>query len=153
MPPADKRVFERVYCAAYTPMLDILSEIYDEVASGNELESVIMAGARMKRFPMVCIDDTPMWKTGEIVRKERGTVPPPAIDPTTAGVYIAGMMAQIDLLLSQGHVYSEVVNESVIEAVDSSIRICIAAAFLIWSTTAHHGASWFAQMGAPFDIS
>ncbi len=119
MPPADKRVFERVYCAAYTPMLDILSEIYDEVASGNELESVIMAGARMKRFPMVCIDDTPMWKTGEIVRKERGTVPPPAIDPTTAGVYIAGMMAQIDLLLSQGHVYSEVVNESVIEAVDS----------------------------------
>jgi ketol-acid reductoisomerase len=37
----------------------------------------------------------------------------------TAGVYIATMMAQIDVLLKHGHSYSEVVNESVIEAVDS----------------------------------
>ena len=39
--------------------------------------------------------------------------------PFTAGVYIATMMAQIDVLLEQGHPYSEVANESVIESVDS----------------------------------
>ena len=37
----------------------------------------------------------------------------------TAGMYLAIMMAQIDLLLENGHAYSEVANESIIEAVDS----------------------------------
>ncbi len=41
------------------------------------------------------------------------------LDPFTAGVYAASMMAQIDLLAERGHAYSEIVNESVIEAVDS----------------------------------
>ena len=41
------------------------------------------------------------------------------IHPFTAGVYIAVMMAQIDLLNGKGHPYSEIANESVIEAVDS----------------------------------
>ena len=41
------------------------------------------------------------------------------INPTTAGVYIATMMAQIDVLLEHGHSYSEVCNESIIESVDS----------------------------------
>ena len=41
------------------------------------------------------------------------------MNPTTAGVYIAMMMAQIDVLKRNGHSYSEIVNESVIEAVDS----------------------------------
>ena len=36
----------------------------------------------------------------------------------TAGVYIATMMAQIDVLLEHGHSYSEVCNESIIESVD-----------------------------------
>jgi ketol-acid reductoisomerase len=34
-------------------------------------------------------------------------------------VYVAVMMAQIDVLRAAGHSYSEIVNESVIEAVDS----------------------------------
>jgi len=34
-------------------------------------------------------------------------------------VYVATMMAQIDVLKAAGHSYSEIVNESVIEAVDS----------------------------------
>jgi ketol-acid reductoisomerase len=37
----------------------------------------------------------------------------------TAGVYIATMMAQVDLLEEMGHPYSEIANESIIEAVDS----------------------------------
>ena len=39
--------------------------------------------------------------------------------PFTAGVYLATMMAQIDILFEKGHPYSEIANESVIEAVDS----------------------------------
>jgi ketol-acid reductoisomerase len=41
------------------------------------------------------------------------------LDPFTAGVYIGTMMAQIDVLLEKDHPYSEIANESVIEAVDS----------------------------------
>ena len=41
------------------------------------------------------------------------------VNPFTAGVYIATMMAQIDILLEHGHPYSEAANESVIESVDS----------------------------------
>jgi len=37
----------------------------------------------------------------------------------TAGVYVATMMAQVDLLKEKGHPYSEIANESIIEAVDS----------------------------------
>ena len=114
----DLELFEKAYCASYGPMAEILSEIYEEVASGNEIRSVILAGERLKQFPMGCIDATPMWKTGAEVRKKRGSFDTP-IHPLTAGVYIAGMMAQIDILIEKGHVYSEVANESVIEAVDS----------------------------------
>ena len=55
---------------------------------------------------------------GEKVRAAR-TADVPKVDPFTAGTYCAMMMAQIDLLMSKGHAYSEVANESVIEAVDS----------------------------------
>lgn len=41
------------------------------------------------------------------------------VDPFTAGVYCAVMMAQIDVLSEKGHVNSEIINESVIESVDS----------------------------------
>ncbi|MEO2162134.1 MAG: ketol-acid reductoisomerase, partial [bacterium] len=41
------------------------------------------------------------------------------LDPFTAGVYVSTMMAQIDVLMENGHPYSEIANESVIEAVDS----------------------------------
>lgn len=43
---ADKAVFEKAYSAAYVPAREILEEMYDEVASGNEIRSVIMAGSR-----------------------------------------------------------------------------------------------------------
>jgi ketol-acid reductoisomerase len=114
---ADKTVFERAYSQAYTPAFDILLELYDEVASGNEIRSVVLAGDRHDRFPMLTIDQTEMWIVGEKVRANRsGTVD---IQPVTAGVYIATMMAQIDVLLEKGHSYSEVCNESIIESVDS----------------------------------
>lgn len=65
------------------------------------------------------IDGTEPWKIGEKVRANRDASKVPPLNPTTAGVYVAVMMAQIDVLLKHHHSYSEVVNESVIEAVDS----------------------------------
>lgn len=113
-----KKVFEKIYSHAYHPAFEILLEIYDEVASGNEIRSVILAGKRASRYPMGKIDGTSMWQVGEKVRAAR-TEAEIAIDPFTAGIYCATMMAQIDLLIEKGHCLSEVANESVIEAVDS----------------------------------
>jgi ketol-acid reductoisomerase len=114
----DKVLFEKAYSASYKPAREILEEIYDEVASGNEIRSVIMAGSRFSEFPMGKIDGTDAWQVGAKVRENRDEEKIP-LNPTTAGVYVATMMAQIDVLLKHGHSYSEVVNESVIEAVDS----------------------------------
>ena len=113
-----KKIFRRAYGAAYAPSYEVHYEIYKEVASGNEIRSVILADERMKKIPMGKIDGTFMWKIGEKVRAARNGAPIP-LDPFTAGVYLASMMAQIDLLSEMGHAYSEIVNESVIEAVDS----------------------------------
>ncbi len=115
---AGKEQFRRAYTAAYHPAFEILWEIYDEVSSGNEIQSVIMANKRFGRYPMGKIDGTEMWQVGAEVRAKRGTFLTP-IHPVTAGVYIATMMAQVDLLKEKGHPYSEIANESIIEAVDS----------------------------------
>lgn len=115
---SDKKLFEKAYSAAYLPAKEILAEIYDEVASGNEITSVVMHGNRLSEFPIGKIDGTYTWQVGEKVRASRVEEKIP-LNPTTAGVYIAVMMAQIDVLKRNGHSYSEIVNESVIEAVDS----------------------------------
>ena len=114
----DKEAFEAAYSASYHPAFEILLEIYQEVASGNEIRSVSLAGRRLERYPFNKIDSTEMWQVGEAVRAERVESEIP-LNPTTAGVYIATMMAQIDVLREHNHSYSEIVNESVIEAVDS----------------------------------
>lgn len=114
----DKKTFQAAYSASYLPAKEVLQEIYDEVASGNEIRTVIMHGERINKYPVGKIDGTDTWKVGEKVRAARDEDNIP-LNPFTAGVYIATMMAQIDVLLEAGHPYSEVVNESVIEAVDS----------------------------------
>jgi ketol-acid reductoisomerase len=96
----------------------VLEEIYDEVSSGNEIRSVVMAGERLKHRPMGKIDGTETWTVGEKVRSRRVEEDIP-LDPFTAGVYIATMMAQIDILVEHDHPLSEIANESVIESVDS----------------------------------
>ena len=110
--------FDRAYSAAYPAFLPILHEIYDEVSSGNEIRSVVMAGKRLARFPMTTIDNTEMWKIGKDLKTR--PINAPFFGPgLVAGIYCAAMMAQIDVLLEHGHCWSEVCNESVIEAVDS----------------------------------
>ena len=115
---SEKAAFRKAYCASYHPAREILEEIYDDVASGNEVRSVIQASDRFDRYPMGNIDTTDMWQVGEKVREdeERNYAP---INAETAGVYMATMMAQVDLLRDRGHPYSEIANESIIEAVDS----------------------------------
>jgi ketol-acid reductoisomerase len=115
---AGKEVFKRAYDASYLPMKAVLQEIYDEVRSGNEIRSVVIAGDRLKTYPMSTIDQTEMWLVGEGVRANRVEEEIP-LDPFTAGAYVATMMAQIDVLNEAGHPLSEIVNESVIEATDS----------------------------------
>lgn len=115
---AGKETFKRAYDASYLPMKAVLQEIYDEVRSGNEIRSVVIAGERLNAYPMSTIDQTEMWLVGEGVRAARVEEEIP-LDPFTAGAYVATMMAQIDVLNEAGHPLSEIVNESVIEATDS----------------------------------
>lgn len=114
----EKAAFRAAYNASYHPCREILEEIYDDVASGNEVRSVIQATRRHGIYPMRNIDTTEMWTVGDKVRvdKERNYAP---VNPETAGVYLACMMAQVDVLKDHGHPYSEIANESIIEAVDS----------------------------------
>lgn len=110
--------FQHAYSASYNSSMPILREIYDDVSSGIEIKSVVLAGERLKKKSMGNIDGTKMWQIGEVVRTNR-TNEPIKLFPFTAGIYAGMMMAQIDLLLEKGHSWSEIVNESVIEAVDS----------------------------------
>ncbi|GMH89553.1 hypothetical protein TL16_g11493, partial [Triparma laevis f. inornata] len=116
----DKKIFETAYSASYSPSKEILQECYDEVRCGNEIRSVIMQNERVNSGKGLIgkIDGTDTWQVGERVRANRDDDKIP-LNPFTAGVYVATMMAQIDVLLEGGHSYSEVINESVIEAVDS----------------------------------
>ena len=111
-----KAEFREAYCAAYKPATEILLEIYDDVANGNEIRSVYAAHKR--GFPIGEIDGTRMWEVGKAVRAGRVEEEIP-INAFTAGVYCATMIAQVDILAEKGHAYSEIVNESVIECVDS----------------------------------
>ncbi|XP_042379892.1 ketol-acid reductoisomerase, chloroplastic-like [Zingiber officinale] len=120
-----KREFDAAYSASYYPCMDILYECYEDVACGSEIRSVVLAGRRfyekegLPAFPMGKIDQTRMWKVGERVRASRPAGDLGPLYPFTAGVYVALMMAQIEVLRKKGHSYSEIINESVIESVDS----------------------------------
>jgi ketol-acid reductoisomerase len=120
--PESRTVFAQAYAAAYPVGLELTREIYDEVSSGNEIRSVVLAGKRIDRFPMGQIDQADMWQVGQRVRAARNEtndedgIP---LDPFTAGVFSGVMMGQVDALIEHGHPYSEIANESVIEAVDS----------------------------------
>ena len=113
-----KAEFEKAYTATYPAAREVMEEIYDEVSSGNEIRGVVLAGERLKRRPMGKIDGTETWKVGASVRKQRDEAKIP-VNPFTAGVYIATMMAQIDVLYAHDHPGSEIANESVIECTDS----------------------------------
>ncbi|KAL3017224.1 hypothetical protein AAZX31_06G264600 [Glycine max] len=121
----EKREFEKAYSASYYPCMDIMYECYEDIAAGSEIRSVVLAGRcfyekeGLPAFPMGKIDQTRMWKVGEHVRSTRPAGDLGPLYPFTAGVYVALMIAQIEILRKKGHSYSEIINESVIESVDS----------------------------------
>ncbi|KAH6557089.1 hypothetical protein KP509_1Z135400 [Ceratopteris richardii] len=110
----EKKDFEAAYSTSYYPFMDILYECYEDVASGNEICSVVLARRRSQEkkglpaFPMRRMDRTRMWKVGE---KVHAALP-------QARIYVSPMMAQIEVLSKKGHSYSEMVNESVAFMVD-----------------------------------
>ena len=114
----DPNQFDRAYAATYPCVREVVAELYDEVAEGVELRSVMLAEARLAARPMSRIAGSAMWAEGEAVRSRRSTHQT-VIDPQTAGMFIATMVAQVDELAERGHAWSEIVNESIIEAVDS----------------------------------
>jgi ketol-acid reductoisomerase len=146
-----KATFDRAYDVTYDAVLPLLHEIYDEVVSGNEIRSVILAGQRLDRFPLTAIEGSPMWRAGAEARARRDALDT-SIDPFTAGVFCATMVAQVDVLVERGHPYSEVANESIIEAVDSLYPYMHArgVAYMVdnCSTTARLGAR---KWGPRFD--
>ena len=116
--PEGRRDFRRAYDATYASFKGVMAEIYDEVVTGNEIRSVVLAASRFREYPMTTVDGSPMWVTGAEVRRKRGSSTTP-IDGFTAGTFCGAMMAQVDVLVEHGHPYSEIANESIIEAVDS----------------------------------
>jgi ketol-acid reductoisomerase len=118
----DRARFEQAYAATYPAAKAVLEEIYDEVASANELRSVVMATEKLAQRPMPEIEGTGMWRAGAKVRAGRSERRSGVdVDPLTAGAFVGVMVAQVDVLRENGHHWSEVVNESLIEAVDSLI--------------------------------
>jgi ketol-acid reductoisomerase len=61
---ADRKTFEQAYSASFAPAMDICYEIYEDVACGNEIKSVVNAVSRFDRWPMGKIDQTHMWQVG-----------------------------------------------------------------------------------------
>ena len=84
---AGKKIFEQAYSAAIGPAMDICYEIYEDVACGNEIKSVVNAVERFDRWPMGIIDQTHMWQVGKKVRAERVEEKIP-INEFTAGMEI-----------------------------------------------------------------
>jgi len=64
----------QAYSASFHPALDVCFEIYEDVASGNEIRSVVQAGARFDRFPMGKIDGTYMWQVRAALARARACV-------------------------------------------------------------------------------
>ena len=77
MTETEKKKFEEVYAVVYHRAKEILQEIYDEVKSGNEIRSVILADDRLKKYSLGGIDDTNIWQVGKEVRKNRDKIDVP----------------------------------------------------------------------------
>jgi len=110
----DKDIFENYYSKSYHICNMLFEEIYDEVKSGNEIRSVNLNSNRS----ISNISGSKMWKNNKYIKKNYEILN--SKDKAMVyGLYVGGMMSQIDILIKNEHNYSEIVNESIIEAVDS----------------------------------
>src|SRR3984893_2060163 len=82
--------FRGAYDATYAAFKSVMAEIYDEVDSGNEVRSVVMAAGRFGDYPMTSIEGSPMWSVGKKVRGRRSQVTT-GLDGFTAGTFLGAM--------------------------------------------------------------
>lgn len=113
-----KMHFRYAYDKTYRLCKPLMEEIYDEVKTGNEIMSVINRTANLEKNPLDKVSgNSPFWTCS----RKCNAMPLKMSDNASfnAGVYIGTMMSQIDTLLENGHSNTEIINESVTEAVDS----------------------------------
>lgn len=113
--PSFKKIFETNYIKSYYVSKQLLYEIYDEVESGNEINSVIINSER----ELMPLNTCRLKEIEDILKKYTIIEEFNYLYPMTAGLYMGSLMAQVDVLTEKGHNYSEIVNESIIEATDS----------------------------------
>lgn len=111
--------FANGYEAAYLPGLGVMEEIYETVSSGKEIEEVVAATKELETTPMTKIEKSPMWEVAAAGNLYRAEVPMSEDLAFVAGMYIAGIMAGINVLIKNGHCVSEAINEQLIEIIDS----------------------------------
>jgi len=117
----DQAKFRMAYDRAYDPLRSVIEAVYAEVDSGREIGRVITATKALKSRSMGKIDRTLMWRVGGNIRANRSVSDSIPVNPVLAGIYVAGIVAQADVLREHRHSWSEVVNESIIEAFASLI--------------------------------
>jgi ketol-acid reductoisomerase len=109
--------FEEGYMRAYGPARRVMLDIYSNIASWQEVKEVVEATEALAHAPMSNIEASDMWAIG---KELYGTVVPMEDSLAfAAGMYVGAIMAQMDILRENGHCTSEIVNESLIEAIDS----------------------------------
>lgn len=117
----DEELFDQTYTVAYPYMRQLMEEIYQDVSTNREIGSVVDGTKRLETYGWTSVANQPMWEEhGAAVRAERSEEHPyDYVDPIIAGLYLAGMIAQADVLAANGHSWTEIANETIIEAVDS----------------------------------
>jgi ketol-acid reductoisomerase len=113
--------FRHAYVNAYQLTKPLIEELYLEVDSGTELTSVVNRTKLLEEegFELDKVSgNSPFWNLPMEHYKIKGLLMHDD-HAFNSGVYIGVMMAQVDTLLENGHSFTEVVNESITEAVDS----------------------------------
>lgn len=112
-----RHVCEKAYNIGYTAGKPVLEAIYSSVCDGREISEVITQTQELKNHPLSSVETSPMWQVGKSLYKQKTEINEQSA--FTLGLYMGIMIAQIDLLRAKWHNTSEIVNESLIEAIDS----------------------------------
>jgi ketol-acid reductoisomerase len=112
--------FDKGYVLGYPVFDGVMNDIYQQVSSFEEISMVVEATRGLAEHPMSNIEsDSSMWNHAREHSLYGERVMMSDMLAFSAGIYVSGLMAQLQTLLHHGHKVSEVVNESFIEAVDS----------------------------------
>ena len=101
--PSFKTIFENNYEKSYYLARHLINEIYDEVESGNELNSIIINSER----EMMDLSTCRLNEIENIIKNYTIVEDFNYLYPMTAGLYTGALMAQVDILVERGHDYSE----------------------------------------------